>query len=364
MTTKKTDKVLTMADLLASSSVQIKGVFKLQKLDAKFIEINENCAFFDIGGKALGKLSGDDYDEVRDYVKTLKKGDSVRALVLDPEDREGHVRLSLRHSAADSVWQRLNEALTTETPVRVITKAVSDRGITVELFGIIGFIPSSQIGKELLEKKEGLIGQPFRAIVTDLDKSRNKVLLSERAVSEASDIKLEQKALKAIKIGEIYKGIVTQITSFGAFVELSITVEKDTIPVEGLVHVSEISYKNISDASDVLSEGDTVSVKALDIHDGKLSLSIKQTQSNPWNEAIKKYTVDSKHAGKVVKTSSFGVFVELEPGIEGLIHMTKIPPTMQLKKGAEVNVYVEEVDEKEKRIALGIVLTQKPVGYR
>jgi len=301
---------LTMADLLASANMQIKGVYRLQKLDAKFIEISENCAFFDIGGKALGKLSGDDYDEVRDYIKTLKKGDVVRALVLDPEDRDGHVRLSLRHSATDSVWERLKEALTTETPIRVIAKAVSDRGITVELMGIIGFVPSSQIGKDLLEKKENLIGLPFKALIVDLDKSKNKVLLSERAVSEASDIKLEQKALKAVKIGEIYKGIVTQITSFGAFVELAVTVDKDTIPVEGLVHISEISYKNVSDASDVVSEGDTVEVKALDIHDGKLSLSIK------------------------------------------------------IKKGTEVNVYVEELDEKEKRISLGIILTQKPVGYR
>ena len=136
------------------------------------------------------------------------------------------------------------------------------------------------------------------------------------------------------------------------------------MPIEGLVHVSEFSWGKIEKPSDVVSEGKEVVVKVIDIADGKLSLSFKQAQKDPWEEVEKKYKKEAKVKGKVIRRSDFGIFVELEPGVEGLIHMTKIPPGEKFEEGQEVNVYLEEIDGKKRKISLGLILTRKPIGYK
>jgi ribosomal protein S1 len=194
----------------------------------------------------------------------------------------------------------------------------------------------------------------------EVDKLNRKVVLSEKEVSEAGDIALAKKALKDLKEGDIYSGEVTTIAPFGAFVKIK--VGKATL--EGLVHVSEISYKKVGLPSDVLSVGDKVEVKVLASHVGKLALSMKQALKDPWLDVEKKYKADDKITGRVTRISDFGVFVELEPGIEGLIHITKIPPTQKISLNDEVKCVVEEVNTKDKRIALGLVLTSIPLGYK
>ena len=163
-----------------------------------------------------------------------------------------------------------------------------------------------------------------------------------------------------MKEGEVYEGVVTTVSDFGCFVE----IRENKVAVEGLVHISELSWEKVDKTSDVVSEGDRIKVKVIGKKGGKLSLSMKQAQEDPWDEAEKKYKKDAKVKAKVVRTSDFGVFARLEPGIEGLIHLTKIPPGKRFEKGQEVNVYVEEVDAKSRKVSLGLVLTTKPVGYK
>jgi small subunit ribosomal protein S1 len=194
----------------------------------------------------------------------------------------------------------------------------------------------------------------------EVDKLNRKVVLSEKEISEAGDIKRAREALKKIKEGEIYDGVVTTIAPFGAFVKIDVGKAK----LEGLVHVSEISYKKVNLPSDVLKVGDKVQVKVLASHVGKLALSMKQAMRDPWLEVEKKYKAEDKITGRVVRISDFGVFVELEPGIEGLIHITKIPPTHKLVLSQEVRCTIEEVNVRDKRIALGLVLTSIPLGYK
>jgi ribosomal protein S1 len=136
------------------------------------------------------------------------------------------------------------------------------------------------------------------------------------------------------------------------------------VPVEGLVHISELSWQKIAKVGDMLSEGDRVNVVVIGVDDGKIALSTKKAESDPWGEVEKKYKTEQKLEGVVVRRSGFGLFVELEPGIEGLVHITKIPPGSEYKKGDKVNVYIEEVNKQERKISLGLVLTSKPVGYK
>jgi ribosomal protein S1 len=346
----------TMEELLKKYGTSVKGFKRGQKIEAKVVEINKKSAIFDVGGKSEGILKDIYFQEARDYLKSLKVGDTVNALVMDPETSEGNVVLSLRHAAADSLWERLNDIKSKGTALSVNIKNSNQSGISVDFEGINGFIPSSQIGKALLKNIDNINGS-IRVKIIEIDKGKKKVVFSEKAVSEEKEMKELEKNLTKIKTGEIYTGKITTITSFGVFVEI-----KDGI--EGLVHVSESSWEKVNKPSDMFKVGEAVTVKVLGSHDGKLSLSIKQAQKDPWEDAIKKLKVEDKVKGKVTKSSDFGTFVQILPGIEGLIHITKIPPATKLNIGDEVNVYIEEIDTKNKKISLGIVLTAKPIGYK
>lgn len=360
MATKTSKKPTTMAELLAQSKNKVKIFTKGQRVEAKIISKNPTEVIFDIGGKSEGIVKEKAYSDAKDFIEDLKVGDSVMVTVLVPETRDGVTILALKDAMRDESWMKLEEAKKNGDEVPVLGKTVGIPGFVVDIYGIEGFIPMSHLGHELLENAQNLVGKYFKAKVIELDRQSRKVVLSEKEVSEAGDIALAKKAMEKIKEGDIYNGVVTTVAPFGVFVKIMV----DKAFLEGLVHVSEISYSKVNLPSDVLKEGDKVKVKVLASHAGKLALSIKQAQKDPWADVAKKYKVDDKVNGKVVRISDFGVFVELEPGIEGLIHITKIPPSQKMEAGQEVKCTVEEINTKNKRIALGLVLTSVPVGYK
>jgi len=371
-TDKKTSKgassqPVSMEELLAKSGFQIKSFQEGDEIEAEVTDVFPQTIMFNIGGKSEGILTGLLFDEVRDFAQSLKVGDKVQAIVVDAETREGYVRLSLKQYAANVQWDELYKAQKEGKTLTAIVKSISDKGMVVTIPGkMIGFVPLSHIGKKALEKGDQLVESEVKLKIVELDPKRGRVVLSEKAVSEADQLKLESKAISNLKEGEIYIGEVTQLTNFGAFVKIDAAVDKQKVPVEGLVHISEISWDKIEKAENRLKVGDKVEVKVLEVsqEEGRVSLSIKQAKKDPWDDVEIEYPAESKHTGKVVKQSSFGVFIELEPGVEGLLHITKIPPSMEFKKGQEVSVYIEEVDANEHKIALGLVLTTKPVAYK
>jgi len=354
----------TMEELLKKHNSEIRGLKAGEKITATVIEITKSGVVLDVGRKSEGMVTGECFDEVRDYVKTLKKGEKVSALVLEAEGRDGLPVLSLRHAAQNSVWDRLSEAKKKGKTVSVMGKSVGDSGVAVEFENVFGFVPLSQIGKEALRDPQKLVGNRFNVKVIDLNRGNKRVIFSERAVSEASDVKLEMKAMKKISEGDVFEGEVAQITGFGAFVRIWVEVGGKKIPIEGLVHISELSWQKIGKVGDMLAAGDKVNVVVISVDDGKIALSIKKAQKDPWDEVEKKYKTDMKIDGKIIRKSGFGLFVELEPGIEGLVHITKIPPGSNYNKGDIVKVYVEEVNKEGRKISLGLVLTAKPVGYK
>jgi small subunit ribosomal protein S1 len=348
----------TMADLLAKAGQKLVSFSSGQKVKAKVISKLHNLLVLDIGGKSEGLVAEKAFNEAREYIKTLKVGDEVVASVLVPETREGNVILSLRQAMAESAWEKLEKAGKANSEVAVYGKGANAAGVVVDIEGLEGFIPASQLGREVAKNPQNLIGKYFKVKVIEVDRMQNKVVLSEREVSEAADIKSAKEALTKIKEGEVYEGKVTTVASFGCFVKLG------SKGPEGLVHISEMAWGRIEKVGDVAREGDKVKVKVLTKKDNKLALSLKQAQKNPWEEAVKKYKPESKIKGKVTRISDFGIFVELEPGVEGLVHITKIPPTVRFKEGETVNCLIEEVDDKAKKISLGLVLTAKPIGYK
>lgn len=360
----KTSGSVTMAELLAGSKFQVRGFSAGQRLNAKVIAKTGSSVVFDIGGKSEGLLVDKAFSEVKSYAKTLKIGDEVEASVLIPETKEGYTILSLRQAAQNTSWMRLTQAKKNDAPVAVLGKGVNPSGVTVEVEGLIGFIPGSQLGKEAAKNTEGLVGKYFKAKVLEVDKDTNKIVLSEKEVSEAADMKVAKEALEKVKEGQILDGVVTTIANFGCFVEVKIPGTKADSKIEGLVHISELSWGRVPGVEDVVKIGDKVKVMVIGKSTNKLSLSLRQAQKDPWQTAEEKYKPETKITGKVVKISDFGVFVEVEQGIEGLIHITKIPPATKLSEGQELNCFVEEIDAKNKKLSLGLVLTSKPIGYK
>jgi len=354
----------TMAELLASADQPLKAFSVGQKIKCKVIDKTVKALVLDIGGKSEGLVTEKAFVEARDFIKTLKVGDEVWASVLIAENPEGYVILSLRQASFESAWDKLNKAYESETPVSVFGKGAGASGITVEVEKLIGFIPFSQLGKEAIDNPQALVGKIFKAKIIELEKSSNKIVLSEKAVSEAGEVKQAKEALEKVKEGEVYEGEVTTIANFGCFVKIVVMDGKMPVSIEGLVHISELSWGKVESVSDMAKVGDKVKVKVIGLRDGKLSFSMKSAQKDPWEEAGKKYPNETRVSGKIVKITDFGVFVALEPGIEGLIHITNIPPGKKLAMGEAVNCYVQEIDTKAKKLSLGLVLTEKPIGYK
>lgn len=351
----------TMDELLARTGYEIKSFSRGEKVPASFVELDRNSAIFDVGGKSEGIINDVYFQEAKELIKTLKKGDTVTATVIDPETSSGFVLLSLRQAAQEMFWNKLKNAQKEGKPVEVTGKLAAERGLMVDLDNFAAFIPTTQLNAKNASNPDDLVGKRFMVKIIDVDPDRNKVVLSEKAISEEESIKKMKKAFAKVKNGEIYDGVVTTLTSFGAFVEIKVAGTK----VEGLVHVSELSWGKVDDPSELFEVGDEVKVKVIDVKNNKLALSIKQAEKDPWTDAAKHYKVDDKVKGKVVRISDFGAFVELTPGIEGLIHMTKIPPSTKLEMGADVNCYIEDINIPERRISLGLVITSsKPVGYK
>jgi len=354
-------KSITMADLLAKSTQKIKSFSIGEKVRAKVIEVGGNYALFDIGGKTEGVLKDSFFEESKKFVGSIKEGDAITVTVVIPENSDGQTVVSLRDTAANDAWDKLNQAKADAKKISVVVRGVSESGITAETNSITGFIPMSQISKKLLSQLDSLVGKRLEVLIVEVDQRKNRLVISERGVSEADEIKKIDEVLEKISNGDkVYDGKVITLTKFGAFVEITAL----GVSMEGLVHVSEISWEKTRDPKDVLAVGDKVKVKVLDAKNGKLSLSIKQALEDPWSKITDKYRPEAKIKGKVTKKTDFGVFVQLEPGVEGLIHLTKIPPNTKIDIGQEVNCYIEGVDEGERRISLGIVLTTKPIGYK
>ena len=353
-----------MDSLLAKYKDNFKVFSKGDRVRGKVVQKLPKRLILDIAGKSEGMVSERAYDETRGFIENLEIGDEVDGVVLIPENAEGYTIVSLRKAAASASWDKLIKAKENGKVVDVTGRFPNPSGLMVEVYGLYGFIPNSQLSQDVLKNKEKYIGQQLPSIVLEVDESSNRLIFSEKAISEGITPKLVAKAIGEVKEGDKLEGVVTTVSDFGCFVEFKVKVDKKEIPLEGLVHVSELAWEKVGRPSDVVRKGQKVKVKVISTKGGRIALSMKQAQDDPWTNIGKKYKVEQKVTGKVVKMTDFGAFVQLEPGVEGLIHITKIPPEQHLRVGDEVKAVIEEIDTVQRKMSLGIVLTQKPLLYK
>lgn len=351
----------TMEELLSSTGYQLKGLKKGSFVDGTIKEITRKTLYLDVGGKTEGIVSGKEFELVRGFINQLKIGDKVKAYVGSPESEGGQILLSLRDFAKNSAWKEFEDLLSSQEEVDVIGREINKGGLIVDApYGLQGFIPGSQIGSFWRGKLEQLVGKNLKAKVIEIKREQNRLVFSEKAVSDAKKIANLAKILQKIKNGDIFEAEVTQIVPFGIFVKIMVDKE----PAEGLIHISEISWLKVDDLSKLYKLGDKLKAKVISLEDNRLQFSLKQLLPDPWDDLEVRYPLEKGLAGKVIKLASFGALVEIEPGVEGLLHISKIPPEFSINEGDKVDVFIDSIDKKTRRISLGLVLKEKPLEYK
>ncbi len=367
--TSSTKKPTTMEELLAQSKINIVVPQKGDKVTGVITSKSKKSLTLDIGAKTEGIVTDKEFDLASDYVDSLKVGDKIEAHVIAAESEKGQLMLSLKKAAVDSKWERFEEAFEKEETISVKGLEVNKGGLIVVVDGVRGFVPSSQFGKQYIGNFQKLKGQDLDVKVIEVDREKNRLIFSERHVSEAEQLAQREQALETVEAGKIYDGVVSGVMPFGLFVTVEVPVDgkKDDSAgfVEGLVHISEISWEKVSHPKDYHKVGDEIKVKVMGVDDntGKLNLSIKQLSNDPWDSVAEEFAIGTVFTGTVSRVESFGVFVNVKPGVDGLIHMSKIDDKV-FEEGEEVVVSVESVDPDQRRMSLSPVLQEVPVGYK
>lgn len=312
----------------------------------------------------LKELTADPNETLSDLVKV---GDVLELVVISSigKDKEnGSYLLSKRRLDAKKVWVEIEKSFEDGQIVEGKVVSVVKGGLVVDL-GVRGFVPASMVESRFVSDFSGYVGKTLRFKIVEIEPSENRLILSHKAVVEAERNAKKAEVLSNIHEGDVLEGKVARLTDFGAFVDLG--------GVDGLVHVSEIAHYHVSKPADVLKVGETVNVKVLSVNpeQERISLSIKATQDGPWDHIEEKAPVDAVLTGTVKRLTTFGAFVELFPGVEGLVHISQIShqhiatPHEVLHEGEEVQVKVLEVKPEERRIALSIkALVDKPAAEK
>lgn len=357
----------TMEELLAQVGEELKVPQKGDVVEGVITDITKKMVVVDIGGKNEGVVADKEFELAQDFIDELGVGDKVSVYVVSSENDRGQTLLSLKKAAVDKKWDIFISALDTGEPVAVKGVEVNKGGMIVVAAGIRGFVPSSQFGKQYLGKLNQLLNKKFDVKVIEVDREKNRLIFSERHVSEQNVIAQRDAALNKIAVSDELTGVVSGIMPFGLFITIEVEIEGENRgQVEGLVHISEMSWMKVEDPNAMFKVGDKVKVKVLGIDQsvGKLNLSIKQLSQDPWQIIAEKYPVGETVTGKISRIEAFGVFVNFEDGVDGLIHISKLTSVDEYKVGDKVTVTVENVEPEKRRMSLSPVLTTVPVGYK
>jgi len=358
----------TMEELLASAETPVVIPKHGDVIEGIVTDVTKKAVLVDIGGKTEGIITDKEFETSKEYVEKLNPGDKVPVYVVSVENDRGQILLSLKKAVQNQKWEQFEQAAKTEEVLTVKGIELNRGGMIAGVDGVRGFIPTSQFSKQLTGKLESLIDQPIKVKVIEVDREKNRLIFSERNVSEAQLVAQKAAILDALQADQMFDGTVTGVMSFGVFVAISVPLagEKEPGRIEGLVHISEISWEKVEDPSKMFKVGDAVKVKVVsfDKETGKLNLSIKRMSDDPWVIVAQKYVEGTTVTGTVSRIAPFGVFVNLEPGVDGLIHISKLQGGSEPKPGEKITVSVEKVEPEARRMRLGIVLTELPVGYK
>ena len=337
-----------MQDLLAQSSFD-----KLKEgsiVSGVITEIRANEVVVDIGGKAEGVISANEFADLGE----LQIGSTIEVILEKLEDREGNPILSYEQAQQKKNWENILQKCQEGAIIPGRVKAKVKGGLIVSI-GVDSFLPASHIDIQPPKNLDQYVGQTYDFKVLKINHERQNIVLSRRELIEEQRINKRRDLLEKLQPGQIRKGVVKNITDFGAFIDLD--------GMDGLLHITDMSWGRIGHPSEMLKQGEEIEVMIIDINREKerVSLGLKQTKNNPWNNIDHKFPVGSKIHGKVVNLVPYGAFIELEPGVEGLVHITEMSwtkriskPSELLKVGQELDAVVLGIQKEEQKISLGL----------
>jgi small subunit ribosomal protein S1 len=319
------------------------------------VRVDKDEVLVDIGYKSEGVIPVNELSIRRsvDPADEVSVGEEIDALVLTKEDAEGRLILSKKRARFELAWKRIEAAAESGEPVTGKVIEVVKGGLILDL-GVRGFLPASLVDIRRVQDLDEFMGQELMSKVIELNRSRNNVVLSRRAVLEEERKEQRQKILDNLNPGDVVEGQISNIVDFGAFVDLD--------GMDGLIHISELSWSHVNHPSEVLEIGQTVEVKVLDIdrERQRISLGLKQTQSDPWQQVVDTYSEGDVVDGKVTKVVTFGAFVEILAGVEGLVHISELAnhhvenPREVVAQGDDVKVLILEIDGERRRLSLSL----------
>ncbi|NDF11237.1 MAG: 30S ribosomal protein S1 [Proteobacteria bacterium] len=338
------------AELLEQTNVNKEGTV----VKGNIINIDKDFVIVDIGGKTEGRI------QYREFVRLgepeeIKVGDEIDVFIERLENRQGEAVLSREKALREESWVKYEQAHTKGESVEGVIFSRVKGGFTVDLGGAVAFLPGSQVDVRPVKDVSPLMGirQPFQ--ILKMDRKRGNIVVSRRAILEESRSAERDEVLSKISQGQVLKGTVKNITDYGAFIDLG--------SVDGLLHVTDISWKRINHPSEVLSLGQQIDVKVIkfDENTKRISLGMKQLEDSPWQGVETQFPVGSRHKGRVTNIADYGAFVELAPGIEGLVHVSEmswtkknVHPSKIVSTSQEVEVVVLDIDMNKHRISLGM----------
>ncbi len=325
-------------------------------VEGTVVKVDNNEVLVNIGYKSDGiipinELSDIAFESPEDIIKV---GDKIQVYIMKLEDEDGNVILSKKKADIINTWNYIEDIYNHQGDLEGIVTEVVKGGVLVDINGIKGFIPASHLDLRYVPDLSVFVGKKLKLHILELDRNKNRIVLSRKYVLEREREELKEKTLASIEEGQTVKGVVKRLTGFGAFVDIG--------GVDGLIHISDLAWHKIKHPSEIVKEEQEVEVLVLkvDKERERISLGLKQIMPNPWDELDEKYTIGSIVEGKIVKLVNFGAFVEVAPGVEGLVHISQISqehiasPEDVLKEGDSVKVKILDVDTNGKRMSLSI----------
>jgi small subunit ribosomal protein S1 len=346
----------SMQDFMEALGGSIKRINSGDVVKGTVISASDDAVFVNIGYMADGVISKEElsYDPMANPKDIVKPGDEIYVYILQVNDGEGNVALSKIKAEEHKVWDEFQESFKEGKTIEVKVNDAVKGGVTANVKGVRAFIPASQLSLKYVDDLKDFIGKILTVRVVELDKDKKKVVLSRKEVEKAEAEVKKEEVWASLKKGEKRAGIVTRLAKFGAFVDLG--------GMDGLIHISELSWKRVSDPAEVVSVGDKVEVYVIDFDKSKerISLGLKEVTQDPWNTMSVRFKVNDIVQGTVVRLTDFGAFVEIAEGIDGLVRNSEIAEervskaSAVLNEGDKVKVKILEIDTKNQRLGLSI----------
>lgn len=350
---------MTMEDVLASESTEHQAVSRGDIVDGTVVFIGQEGIAVDVGAKVEGTIPlnqiGDEPVTLEQAQEMYKPGDKIEAYVVRVDLANSQIVLSKKRADQDKGWRVLEKMQENDEAFEVEVLEKVRGGLVAQVEGIRAFLPASQVDTRRVNDLDPYVGKPLMVKLIELNRKRNRVIISHRAIMEAQKAKAREATVGQLTPGAQFEGEVVEITDFGVFVNLG--------GIDGLVHRSELTYGRFNHPRDVVKVGDKVQVQVIDVDEGRerINLSMKALTEDPWEGAVEKYSIGQRVKGKVTNLTNFGAFVELESGLEGLVHVSEMSwtkrvrhPNEVLKEGDEVEAVILRIDPKDRRISLGI----------